>query len=129
VVFLAGAVGCGSGRTLAGGTSGGPVTLAGDIQPIFRRQCALAGGCHLGDAAALGMDLSEGQSLLNTVNVPSAYDENLIRVVPRDSANSFLYQKITQDSPAFGSRMPLTGTLVASDIDLIRRWIDEGANP
>jgi hypothetical protein len=124
-------VGCGSGRTLVSGgdgSNGGPITLARDIQPIFQEKCARA-GCHLGSSAAQGMDLSEGQAHQNTVNVPSAYQEDLIRVVPRDSANSFLYQKISEDNPLFGTRMPQGGTLLSTEIDLIRRWIDDGANP
>jgi hypothetical protein len=134
------AAGCGSGRTLVartptgggngGGNGGGggstQVTLSRDVQPIFTANCAFA-GCHLGDQAQQGQDLSEGQAYKNIVNVKSAEVDTLFRVKPSDSANSYLFQKISQDHPAVGERMPLGGSLSQTDIDTIQRWIDGGA--
>lgn len=126
--LLAGGAGCGSGRTIGAGLAGQPVTLSRDVQPIFTANCAFA-GCHAGSAPQLGLDLSAGEAFASLVNVDSLWIPQLKRVVPGDSANSFLYQKVSQDSPAAGARMPIGGSLTAAEIDLIRRWIDGGALP
>lgn len=126
--LLAGAAGCGSGRTLGGAAAGETVTLARDVQPIFTANCAFS-GCHAGSAPQLDLDLSEGRAHAHIVNVPSVEVEGLMRVLPGDSANSYLFQKISQENPAVGSRMPLGGSLSAAQIDTIRRWIDGGALP
>jgi hypothetical protein len=50
------------------------------------------------------------------------------RVVPGDPAASFLMQKLTSPAPDEGSRMPLSGEPLSSeDLDLLRRWIADGA--
>jgi hypothetical protein len=123
-------LGCGSGRTVGGGTpTSDGVTLAGNIQPIFDANCAFS-GCHGGSAPKEGMDLSPGRAHSNIVNVSSTEQPSLQRVKPGDSANSYLFQKVNQDNPAVGERMPQGGDrLSPEDLDLIRRWIDEGARP
>ena len=41
-----------------------------------------------------------------------------------------LFDKISQESPSFGSRMPLgSAALPDAAIETIGRWIDEGALP
>jgi hypothetical protein len=51
-------------------------------------------------------------------------------VLPGDPANSFLYEKISQARPSVGKRMPAQGgALPQADIDKIRRWIEQGAQP
>lgn len=54
---------------------------------------------------------------------------NWLLVKPEDPDNSLLYQKITQATPPVGRQMPWdAATIVTPDeIDLIRRWIEEGA--
>jgi hypothetical protein len=47
-------------------------------------------------------------------------------VVPGDANASVLYKKI-DGSGAYGSNMPLGGSLSPAQIEIIRRWIDEGA--
>lgn len=129
--------GCGSGRTIVapksgGGTGGGggptQVTLSRDVQPIFTANCSFE-GCHGGSAPILDQDLSSAQhSFASVVNVPSMEVDGLMRVKPGDSANSYLYQKISQDTPQVGTRMPQGRPNLSDDeINLIRRWIDGGA--
>jgi hypothetical protein len=51
--------------------------------------------------------------------------------VSKDSiaANSYVYEKVSSSSPKFGSQMPSAGTLLdASQLKLIRRWIERGAS-
>jgi hypothetical protein len=123
------ALGCGSGRTIGGAPTSDGVTLARDIQPIFDASCAFV-GCHAGGSPQQGLDLSEGRAHASTVNVASTEVPTLQRVKPGDSANSYLFQKVSQDNPAVGDRMPQGGDRLEPDtLDLIRRWIDTGANP
>lgn len=114
-----------------GGTGGGPstqVTLSRDVQPIFTANCVFE-GCHGGSAPILDQDLSSAQrSFASIVNVPSMEVDGLMRVKPGDSANSYLFQKISQDNPQVPTRMPQgRPNLSDGDINLIRRWIDGGA--
>jgi hypothetical protein len=129
--------GCGSGRTIVAPTSGGgtgggggptQVTLSRDIQPIFTANCIFE-GCHGGSAPILDQDLSSAQrSFASIVNVPSMEVDGLMRVKPGDSANSYLFQKISQANPQVGTRMPQGRPNLSDDeINLIRRWIDGGA--
>ena len=143
------AAGCGSGRTIAlsssappavGGSSGGTsgssgggqtagVDFATQIQPIFDRNCALS-GCHAADTASAGQILDAGKSYANIVNVTSTEVAPEKRVLPGDSAHSYLYEKISQAQPASGGQMPLGSDPLPSDqIALIKSWIDQGAKP
>jgi ankyrin repeat protein len=47
-------------------------------------------------------------------------------VVPGSSDNSFLYHRISGN--AYGLQMPPTGPLRPEQIDIIKRWIDQGAD-
>jgi hypothetical protein len=54
---------------------------------------------------------------------------SLKRVDPGDPDNSYLVQKV-EGTAAVGGRMPLGGSRIPQEeIDLIRQWISEGANP
>lgn len=90
---------------------------------IFARKCALP-ACHIGSATS-GLDLSPGRAYNNLVNVNSSY--GVPRVTPNDPGNSVLYQKVIGNRQ-FGARMPQGGSsLPASEINLIRDWINDGA--
>jgi hypothetical protein len=76
------------------------------------------------------LELSDGVSWYNLVNVASDEDPSLTYVVPGHPEQSLLFQKINCDSPAVGSRMPYgfpTGTLSAEQQALIWDWIAAGA--
>ena len=76
------------------------------------------------------MDLSSGKTFSNTVNVDSTELRSKKRVKPADPDNSFLYEKISSSRPSSGMRMPTGGgRLSQSDIDKVRTWIQQGANP
>ncbi|MGI9232102.1 MAG: hypothetical protein ACR2RD_00590 [Woeseiaceae bacterium] len=106
-------------------TSG--VTLA-DIQAsVFTPSCATS-GCHSGSSPPQNLRLDDGFSLGNLVGVPSGEVPTINRVEPGDPDNSYLVQKI-EGTAAVGSRMPLGGAALSSDlIDDIRQWIQDGAN-
>ena len=100
-----------------------------DIQAaVFTPLCA---GCHNGNGGTLPgiMDLSSANaSFASLVGVPSIQVPALERVAANDPDNSYLIQKLEDDPPAAGSRMPQGGPpLDQSVIDDIRGWIAGGA--
>ena len=99
-----------------------------DVQSrIFTPRCATS-GCHVTGTAAFDMVLSAGLSAQNILGVPSGQNGNFLRVAPGDSADSYLYMKVTADARIGGDPMPnLGGPLRQSDLDLLRDWIDQGA--
>lgn len=116
----------------AGAVDAGPVNLLcrsfdRDIQPLFTNNCATP-GCHVLPAPAQGLNLLAGEALRNTVGVPSAQRQGVLRIAGGDSNSSYLYEKISQPFPFVGSRMPLNRPpLSDADIELVRTWIDQGA--
>src|SRR5262249_38164302 len=108
-----------------------PVSLQRNVQPIFTQSCALA-GCH--DATHQeNLDLRPGSTFNPTfgiVGVPSVEAAGVMRVNAGASGSSYLVNKIEGTQATVhgsGVRMPPTGPLADSDIETIRRWIDEGA--
>lgn len=100
-------------------------------QEIFNQHC-LSAGCHNGTAQAGGLNLTAGVSYAELVGVtPTNADAaaaGLQRVTPFDPDNSFLLVKLTGPAPGEGARMPQgMRPLPASDIEMIRAWIAEGA--
>ena len=111
------------------GDGGGVPTLSEDVQPLFSSNCALS-GCHAGASPAAGLNLSDGQTHANTVNIPSN-GPALDRIEPGQPNQSYLVHKIqdTQTSVGgSGGRMPLgRAPLSQAQIDIIRAWITGGA--
>jgi ankyrin repeat protein len=92
------------------------VDFARDVQPIFRQHCI---GCH-GEAlhqAGLRLD-RRSDAMRGGTTSPGV-------IHPGDGRSSFLYIKIS--SSQFGPQMPPTGPLRPEQIEIIRRWIDDGA--
>jgi hypothetical protein len=124
-----------SGDGSAGGNFHAIFTVAG-IQPslesiqneVFTPICSV---CHTGPA---GPNLPSGLNLSNLtasrsslVNVPSVEVPSLLRVSPGNAADSYLIQKL-EGNATVGGQMPLGGTpLSRQTIDVIRAWIDQGA--
>jgi Ca2+-binding RTX toxin-like protein len=102
------------------------VSFTNQIQPIFSGKCI---GCHNESSAPHGLILAEGHSYDLLVNVASKEVPSLKRVEPGDPDNSYLVQKV-EGTAAVGGRMPLgRAPLTEAQIDLIRQWISEGADP
>ncbi|MBI4691010.1 MAG: hypothetical protein HY754_12225 [Nitrospirae bacterium] len=106
------------------------VSFSAGVQPVFNNNCI---SCHVSGGFAGFLILTSGVSYNNLVNQPSARTGNPpsgTRVVPYDSANSVLYQRISGIGlPAGESTMPLGGALLSdSDQSLIKTWIDQGAS-
>ena len=93
-----------------------------EIQEILSTNCTTY--CHTQGGSYQGnLDLTSYENLMlgNSSHGPV--------VVPFDSENSILIQKLS-DNPPFGQQMPRDGIPLEQEyIDKIALWIDEGANP
>jgi mono/diheme cytochrome c family protein len=138
-VILAGCSGDGVGLGTSGDVESGQtgaVSFSGEIQPLFNdrcTQCHIPGGSGYvatgGDSG--GLDLTGGaayQSLVGVRTFQKPQEAPRWRVLAGEPDSSYLYQKIVSDSPKESSRMPLGGPFLDdSEIELIERWIEEGA--
>jgi hypothetical protein len=94
------------------------------VQPIFTASCTT--NCHGGARPSAKLDLTAANSYGSLVNVPA--DCGLVRVAPRLPAKSYLLNKLTGQGICAGTQMPARGqSLPASQLDLIRGWICQGA--
>lgn len=90
--------------------------------------------CHDAIGVSGGLVLLEGQSYGNLVNVPpqnaAALARGLLRVDPGVPDNSFLLVKLVGPTAAEGLRMPSGKPPLPPDqIELVRQWIEQGAEP
>lgn len=92
-----------------------PVDFSKTIHPILVSRCLR---CHNGDSGQAGLSLTSREGMLKGgVTGPA--------LVPGDSARSLLLRRIQGEG---GNRMPMGGQpLDASEIGLLRQWIDAGA--
>ena len=104
-------------------------SLITDIQPIFTKRCA-QGGCHTPLDARAGLVLSQGQAYSHLVNVQSVHGSPMMRVLPGDHTNSFLWVALQPDDALHPGlpRMPLAAQpLTANQLQNIVNWITDGA--
>ena len=97
---------------------------------IFTASCAL-GACHRGTALSAGrLSLEAGTSHAQLVNTASTSATSWMRVVPSDTAHSYLLVAIGAQSGPLPSDgvMPLGSSVLCSEKrDAIKRWIEAGA--
>ena len=127
------AVRCGGGEDGSGGMLSAPnaVTLQQVQSAVFTPSCALS-ECHRGASAPFGLDLSSGKTLGNVLGIQSSEVPEFDRVDPRDPGDSYVHMKVTGDSRILGDSMPPPGLalpLSSQQLDLLRNWIEQGANP
>jgi len=114
-----------------------PVTLSGSVQPIFTPKCA-TGACHDATGPAASLDLSDGHTWGECVNVragqtPSDSCATLL-VEPYFPGGSYLHHKVKGTHrggcvKGSGTRMPRSGApLSDAQIALIARWVLQGAH-
>ncbi|RLA04019.1 MAG: hypothetical protein DRQ60_03665 [Gammaproteobacteria bacterium] len=106
------------------------VSLAFDLQPIFDTYCVQ---CHLLESAQGGLVLENGEAWANLVNADST-QAVLKRVDPGTPAESYLLHKLRGTHiKAGGSGQPMpygseaSAGISASSVELVERWISEGA--
>ena len=102
------------------GATPGKIDFDRDIRPILSDTCF---ACH-------GPDEAQRKAKLRLDTPEGAFEDRKTYriVVPGDSAHSRLYERISAEKPA--ARLPppyAQRHLTAAQIDLINRWIDEGA--
>ncbi|HEX5420983.1 MAG TPA: hypothetical protein VFY39_13365, partial [Gammaproteobacteria bacterium] len=139
-MLLASCSGSGEGTTPPGGTqsgggtapppTGGGTALQANFKSIqdnvFTPICT---ACHAGASAPRGLRLDDANAYALLVGVASSEQPQLLRVDPGNPDQSYLIQKL-EGSAAVGGQMPLNGTrLPQADIDVIRQWILDGAQP
>src|SRR5947208_635730 len=99
---------------LHGQTFAPKVDFGSDIQPILRERCV---GCHGPTEQMSGYRVDRRSAAFRGLLRPN--------IIPGNSASSRLYLRISGEQ--FGPQMPPTGALTAEHIELIKRWIDSGA--
>ena len=95
----------------------GQVDFAQDVQPVLRRHCFR---CHGSKNQEASLQLNVRRAAMS----PSDSGEPVI--VPHDAEASLLVQRIVDEDA--GEIMPLDGDPLSSrEIELLKRWINEGA--
>ena len=93
-----------------------PVDYVRDVKPILTEHCY---ACH-------GPLKQESQLRVDTAAAMRKGGDSGVAVVPGNSGKSLLIEKVTTDDA--DERMPAEAEpLAATDIDILRRWIDAGA--
>jgi ankyrin repeat protein len=95
----------------------GRIDFRRDVQPLFRQHCI---GCHGPARQMNGFRLDQRRYVM-----PNRVGANGAAVAPGNSAKSLLYLKLTGSQN--GPRMPPDGPLGPEKIELIKNWIDQGA--
>ena len=99
-------------------------TLSSIQSLVFNPSCVTHHGL---DDPAAGLNLAEGHSFKNIVNVRST-QVMLDLVRPGDAENSYLVHKLEGREGIKGKQMPIgSSPLTAADIAVIKQWINNGA--
>ncbi|HYN82289.1 MAG TPA: PKD domain-containing protein [Gemmatimonadaceae bacterium] len=109
----------------------GVVTFGPDVQPILSSNCAFS-GCHAGASPKAGLDMSAGVAYGNLVNRLATELGSMNRVTPGNTAQSYLIHKLNGTQVAAGGsgvRMPPGGPLSAAELQIIIKWVQDGAPP
>ncbi|BBO34663.1 PSD1 and planctomycete cytochrome C domain-containing protein [Lacipirellula parvula] len=94
-----------------------PVNFSREVKPILARRCF---ACHGPDSGEGGLRLDSREHAL------AELDSGLLAIVPKDVDSSELLARVTAEDEF--TRMPPEGKpLTEHEIDVLRRWIAEGA--
>jgi hypothetical protein len=127
-VSLISLLACSSQAPEKAGDGGGAGAASVTFAEVYRAVLAPCTSCHAGIVARFnGLDLgTQATAYTNLVGVHASGNCSGIFVVRGSAATSVLYQKVT--SPRCGSLMPQNAPpLSQANLDLLKRWIDEGA--
>lgn len=111
---------------LLGSSQAAGVSFENQVQPFLTQNCY---ACHMTGSASGGLALEPGAAYENLVDVPSEQSP-LLLVASGEAELSYLLHKLrgTQlEVEGSGMQMPLGGAVSADILDLISRWITEGA--
>ncbi|MFV1992872.1 MAG: hypothetical protein ACC635_03130, partial [Acidiferrobacterales bacterium] len=115
---------------LAVNTATTVTSLSGDVQPIFDMNDNCTLGCHTTGMVLASLDLADGMSFGELVNVNSIQCSPARKLVtPGDVFASYLINKLTGINMCNGSSLMPFGAiaLAADDIQIIKNWIWDGA--
>ncbi len=90
------------------------VDFARDVQPIFKTYCI---GCHGPSKQMNGLRLDRRRDAMRGGTMPM--------IGPENAAGSRLYLRLIGSQ--YGLQMPPTGALSTEEIQIIKTWIDQGA--
>jgi len=103
------------------------ILFSKDVQPILTKECS---NCHGAKKPKGKLDLSEASALKSLISVPSDEVSAMMRVMPGDPEQSYLWLKLDHRAKE-GSGMPkrfLSSKKLPQDqLDLIKAWIAGGA--
>jgi hypothetical protein len=111
----------------AAGKANPVVSFRRDVAPVLQTSCAM---CHqnAGPMAGLSLEAAEAYGML--VNVQSS-ERPMMRVQPRQPAQSYLIRKLEGDHVAAGGKglaMPIgQAPLTKQELEQVRLWITQGA--
>src|SRR5207302_6057998 len=94
------------------------VDFAASIQPILKEHCV---ECHGPSQQMRGLRLDRRRDAM-----PNRVGANRASIVPGVSGSSPVYLKLIGKQP--GLRMPPSGPLAAEQIEVVKTWIDQGAD-
>ena len=83
-----------------------------EIEPIFYDKCS---GCHTSGGSSGGLDLTSYSTLMAGGNSGAS-------ILPGDHQNSLLWKRIND-----GSMPPSSNNVSPSKVELVKKWINEGA--
>src|ERR1051325_9618163 len=92
----------------------GKVDFRRDVQPLLKQFCI---ECHGPSRQMQGFRLDRRRDAMR--------GGTTIMITPGNSASSRLYHKLIGNR--YGPQMPLTGALDQEQINVIKAWIDQGA--
>jgi hypothetical protein len=92
---------------------------------ILLPSCSLGNSCH--SEGAGGLTLTEDGAFDALVNVASVVLPDETLVIPGNSDESYLIRKVEWADDVEGEGMPLGTTLSQENSQIIRDWIDAGA--
>ena len=92
----------------------GKVDFRRDVQPLLKQYCI---ECHGPSQQMHGFRLDRRSDAMR--------GGTIVMITRGNSAGSRLYQKLIGNQ--YGPQMPLTGPLTPQQIEIVRQWIDEGA--
>jgi hypothetical protein len=108
---------------------GEPISYATHLEPLVIAHCL---GCHETDDAKAKLVLERGIGYQRLVGPHSVQVPEMALVKPGDPDGSYLWMKL-QHLTEEGDGMPrtLTGSkkLRTAELELYRRWIEDGAKP
>lgn len=109
--------------------AGEPVSYRRHLEPLVVAHCL---GCHTAEEPKARLVLEEGAGYGQLVGRRSVQAPEMALVAPGDIDGSYLWLKLEHRAPE-GKGMPRTPTgvkkLRAAELELYRRWIEDGAKP